>query len=173
MLNKQLSRAQWLSLVILFIGVSVVQLQEQDQQRAAGARAALPSPSAVVNMSLPSTSVTGEVPSKPMRAPQNALLGITAVVIACVLSGFSGVYFEKILKSGDEVSLWMRNIQLAVLSVPIAYAGVVVRLGQPDSTCEHLCSRCKTVRQLRRRDRCSMATMRSYGQLLQCTQSAD
>ena len=48
-----------------------------------------------------------------------ALFGLLCVVVACVLSGFSGIYFEKILKTSD-LSLWMKNIQLAVLSVPIS-----------------------------------------------------
>lgn len=42
------------------------------------------------------------------------------VFIAALMSGFSGVYFEKILKGAAEISVWMRNIQLAVLSIPIS-----------------------------------------------------
>ena len=38
-------------------------------------------------------------------------IGLLAVVVACLTSGFSGVYFEKILK-GSKTSLWIRNIQL-------------------------------------------------------------
>merc|ERR1712098_900902 len=49
---------------------------------------------------------------------ESKLLGFTAALSACCLSGFAGVYFEKILK-GSDVSVWMRNVQLALLSVPM------------------------------------------------------
>ena len=114
MLRKHLSRAQWLSLLLLFVGVSVVQLQEQ-----------------AANSKIPVATTNSSEPSivNPTKAGQSPLTGISAVVVACVLSGFSGVYFEKILKSTDDVSVWMRNIQLAVLSVPIAYLAVQVQDG--------------------------------------------
>lgn len=46
-------------------------------------------------------------------------LGIVTGLLACVLSGFSGVYFEKILKS-HETTVWSRNLQLSILSIPPA-----------------------------------------------------
>jgi UDP-sugar transporter A1/2/3 len=49
---------------------------------------------------------------------QSKLIGFSAALTACMLSGFAGVYFEKILK-GSDVSVWMRNVQLALLSVPL------------------------------------------------------
>lgn len=48
---------------------------------------------------------------------QNRLLGFGAALSACVLSGFAGIYFEKILK-GSDISVWMRNVQLSFLSLP-------------------------------------------------------
>ena len=39
------------------------------------------------------------------------VIGFSAVIAACLTSGFSGVYFEKILK-GSKTSLWIRNMQL-------------------------------------------------------------
>jgi UDP-sugar transporter A1/2/3 len=38
-------------------------------------------------------------------------IGFGAVLMATLTSGFAGVYFEKILKTGP-TSVWMRNIQL-------------------------------------------------------------
>lgn len=38
-------------------------------------------------------------------------VGLMAVLMACVSSGFAGVYFEKILKETKQ-SVWVRNIQL-------------------------------------------------------------
>uniref|UniRef100_A0AC34FR66 Uncharacterized protein n=1 Tax=Panagrolaimus sp. ES5 TaxID=591445 RepID=A0AC34FR66_9BILA len=52
----------------------------------------------------------------------NPLYGLLSVLAACVLSGFAGIYFEKILK-GSNVSIWMRNIQLAILSIP---CGIII-----------------------------------------------
>lgn len=68
MLNKQVSKRQWLSLLILFIGISIVQLNK--------------------------SSETASVNS----AEQSQFIGMVAVLCACCSSGFAGVYFEKILK---------------------------------------------------------------------------
>lgn len=48
---------------------------------------------------------------------QSRVKGFMAAISACVLSGLAGIYFEKILK-GSDVSVWMRNVQLSLLSVP-------------------------------------------------------
>lgn len=50
---------------------------------------------------------------------QNRFLGFTAAIGACFLSGFAGIFFEKMLKTSD-LSVWMRNIQLSLLSLPLA-----------------------------------------------------
>lgn len=46
----------------------------------------------------------------------NALLGVSASLAAATTSGFAGVYFEKVLK-GSELSVWVRNIHLALIGV--------------------------------------------------------
>lgn len=51
-------------------------------------------------------------------AGQNRVLGCTAAIAACCCSGFAGIYFEKILK-GSDVSVWVRNVQLSFLSIPL------------------------------------------------------
>ena len=67
MLNKKLIPTQWLSLIILIAGVALVQLSDVKETASANS------------------------------AEQSKLLGFTAALSACCLSGFAGVYFEKIL----------------------------------------------------------------------------
>lgn len=52
---------------------------------------------------------------------QSRLIGFSAVLGACVLSGFAGIFFEKMLKGAD-ISVWMRNVQMSLLSIPISVA---------------------------------------------------
>merc|ERR1711997_796184 len=59
---------------------------------------------------------------------QSKVVGFTAALTACMLSGFVGVYFEKILK-GSDISVWMRNVQLAILSVPLGLLTSYVKDG--------------------------------------------
>lgn len=72
-----------------------------------------------------------QIPSSGSTTVQkgNYALGIFAVAIACVCSGFAGVYFEKVLKttsSSASTSLWIRNIQLSVGCLAIALTGTLV-----------------------------------------------
>ncbi|OCT48686.1 UDP-N-acetylglucosamine transporter [Cladophialophora carrionii] len=60
----------------------------------------------------------------------NYMVGILAVAVACVCSGFAGVYFEKVLKNGQSSSIWVRNIQLSVGCLGIALFGTFVWDGQ-------------------------------------------
>lgn len=53
-------------------------------------------------------------------ANHNRLVGLVAVLCAACTSGFSGVYFEKILK-GSTTSLWLRNVQMGLPSIVIAF----------------------------------------------------
>ena len=90
-LKKKLIITQWLSLVVLMIGIIVVQLSVPKENK--------------------------EMVEKESRVP-NQLLGFCAGVTSCVLSGFAGVYFEKVLKKSDE-SIWTKNFQLSLLSLPL------------------------------------------------------
>ena len=51
------------------------------------------------------------------------MAGFMAVMLAAVLSGFAGVYFEMILKNSSP-SIWMRNIHMGFTSIPLALMGV-------------------------------------------------
>ncbi|XP_065576973.1 UDP-galactose translocator-like isoform X1 [Artemia franciscana] len=94
-LRRKLISTQWLSLVVLVTGVALVQLADQ--------------------------------PTKPgeANANQSKVIGFSAAIAACFLSGFAGIYFEKILK-GSNVSVWMRNIQLSFLSLPFGLVTCVI-----------------------------------------------
>lgn len=101
-LRKELLRTQWFSLVTLIIGVVLVQLAQTDEVK-------------VIH-----------------GIEQNRFLGFMAALAACCLSGFAGVYFEKVLK-GSDVTVWVRNVQLSFCSIPFGllscyvYDGAVVR----------------------------------------------
>eukprot|EP00282_Hemiselmis_andersenii_P008023 CAMPEP_0114156268 /NCGR_PEP_ID=MMETSP0043_2-20121206/25957_1 /TAXON_ID=464988 /ORGANISM="Hemiselmis andersenii, Strain CCMP644" /LENGTH=430 /DNA_ID=CAMNT_0001251677 /DNA_START=27 /DNA_END=1316 /DNA_ORIENTATION=- len=81
MLGKRIRPVKWFALCLLVAGIALVQA---------------PSFS---NKAVAATSVG------------NPVLGFSAVVAACFLSGFAGIWFEKILK-GSDTSIWIRNIQL-------------------------------------------------------------
>lgn len=94
-LRKKLLNTQWGALLLLVLGVVLVQL-------------------------------TGEQKvAKPGALEQNRLTGFSAAFGACILSGFAGIYFEKMLKGAD-ISVWMRNIQLSLLSLPLGLATCLI-----------------------------------------------
>ena len=88
MLKKQLTKMQWFSLIVLFLGVVIAQIQPDTMTQQ----------SATIN--------------------KEHYNGFAAVVISSLMSGFAGIYFEKILK-GSEQSIWVRNVQLGFWGVII------------------------------------------------------
>jgi len=117
MLKRKLSIPQWVSLVVLIAGVALVQLDANNSKKAAG----------VLNSTLNGTELlTTTSSAKHDDKGGNPIIGFSAIMVACVLSGFAGIYFEKILK-GSKVSVWMRNIQLAALSIPCAIIMIIFK----------------------------------------------
>ncbi|VDO14551.1 unnamed protein product [Brugia timori] len=88
MLKRTITRKQWLSLGVLFVGVCLVQLDQQGTKK---------------------------------TFFSDPYLGFLASVSACVLSGFAGIYFEKILNTSPSVSVWIRNVQLALFGIPSSF----------------------------------------------------
>ena len=88
-LRKKLIATQWAALVFLIGGVCLVQLSDSEKL----------------------AKKTDD------KIEQNRLLGFAAALGACVISGFAGIFFEKMLKGAD-ISVWMRNVQLSLLSIP-------------------------------------------------------
>jgi len=47
-------------------------------------------------------------------------VGVLAVLASSLLSGFANVYFEKVVKTKKDVTIWVRNVQLGLFSLPQA-----------------------------------------------------
>ncbi len=56
----------------------------------------------------------------------NSMIGLLAVAVGCMTSGFAGVYFEMVLKS-SRASIWVRNIQLAFIGLFMASGGCLLK----------------------------------------------
>ena len=56
------------------------------------------------------------------------MVGLIAVLSACMTSGLAGVYLEKILKQSS-TSIWLRNMQLALFGVVISLGGCLLQDG--------------------------------------------
>lgn len=56
---------------------------------------------------------------------KNRILGLLAVIACCISSGFSGVYFERLIKFKAMQSLWIRNFQLAMFCLAISIVAML------------------------------------------------
>ncbi|KAL3910831.1 MAG: hypothetical protein SGILL_007535, partial [Bacillariaceae sp.] len=96
LLQRKFSPKKWAALLLLTVGVSIVQVSGSRDE------------------------------SKSDSEKQSRFIGLVAVLCAACTSGFSGVYFEKILK-GSQTSLWLRNVQMGMPSVIIAFLTVYAK----------------------------------------------
>jgi UDP-sugar transporter A1/2/3 len=81
MLSKYITTKEWVTIIILAIGVSLVESSQHEIS----------------------------------HHHFSNMIGMLAVTIACLTSGFAGVYFEKVLKSSNS-SIWILNMQLSMMS---------------------------------------------------------
>ncbi|KAL6712202.1 UDP-galactose transporter Gms1 [Coniothyrium glycines] len=143
MLGRVLSARKWLSLVLLIVGVSIIQVPQAlhpveekksgwtrtlEKFHALGHQAA-----AHLSHRSASSAALHEIRATP-GSGMNSQVGLTAVLVACALSGLAGVTFEKILKdspTAKSTSLWIRNCQLSFWSLfPALFLGVLWKDGE-------------------------------------------
>ncbi|CAH0717219.1 unnamed protein product, partial [Brenthis ino] len=98
-LKRKLKKWQWGALALLVAGIALVQLSSTEKAK--------------VSTNLPQ---------------QSKILGFGAALAACFISGFAGIYFEKVLKESD-ISVWMRNVQLSLASLPFGIATHLINYG--------------------------------------------
>ncbi|KAL8275979.1 hypothetical protein Esti_000095 [Eimeria stiedai] len=94
LLGRRLAPLKWTSLLLLFSGVALIQY--------------------------PGQAKSSELLSK--TAGQSSLVGLVAVLCACLTSGLAGVYLEKLLKQ-KSTTIWLSNMQLAVYGLLAGLAG--------------------------------------------------
>eukprot|EP00929_Paragymnodinium_shiwhaense_P057103 TRINITY_DN28574_c0_g1_i1.p1 TRINITY_DN28574_c0_g1~~TRINITY_DN28574_c0_g1_i1.p1 ORF type:complete len:375 (-),score=33.88 TRINITY_DN28574_c0_g1_i1:65-1189(-) len=99
-LGKSLTPTKWVALVMLVVGVALIQLPRESSE------------------STPKQDGAG-----------SPVVGLVAVLSACLTSGFAGVFLEKALKDST-ASLWLRNIQLALVGTVLGLAGCYVTDGE-------------------------------------------
>ncbi|OQR75388.1 UDP-N-acetylglucosamine transporter-like [Tropilaelaps mercedesae] len=103
LLKRRLSVQQWLSLIMLMAGVALVQLPADYRL---GQR---PNSN---NDNSGGTSIS-------------RLIGLAAVLLASLSSGFAGVFYERLLKRSTQ-ELWVRNTQLALFGILLGAGAVVI-----------------------------------------------
>lgn len=139
-LKKRLQSIQWTALILLVFGIALVQLAHTNESSPSDSVMTTSTTTVLLHQDKhgvpkdPTDQISVQILSAAhlngrnedneqksslnLSAPeQNRMLGLWAALGACVLSGFAGIYFEKILK-GATISVWMRNVQLSLLSIP-------------------------------------------------------
>ena len=102
LLRRTLGARRWVSLLALTLSIALVQISQMHPSH--------PDHDA-------GTSGGGDEGAK------NMPLGLAVTCLISTISGFSGVYFEMVLK-GSPISVWVRNIHLASFSAIVATVAV-------------------------------------------------
>ena len=113
MLGRSLHRIQWVGLCVLICGVSTAQLKPT-----------CPSPPSLDDS--PTTTTTF---SSSNDTENNYFIGISAVLMLCVLSGFAGVYQEKIVKKNMTYPIHYLNLQLCMYSIITNLFSILIQDG--------------------------------------------
>jgi UDP-galactose transporter len=93
LLDKKLAKQQWAALVVLMLGAVTAEYSHPD---------------GLANGFLSNANKTAS------EAKSDHFQGVVALVPAIFLSSFSTVFVEKVLKTDSSISMWLRNVQLAI-----------------------------------------------------------
>jgi UDP-sugar transporter A1/2/3 len=153
LLRKAFSSKKWLALVLLTLGVAIVQLPSGDSPayssiKDSQSRFFFPrSFHELGQLTTGAVDVAAELTKRGMeglnkrsatyegieedmglvKPVMNYSIGLVAALSAALISGLTGVYFEKVLKDpSTHVSVWTRNVQLSFYSLfPALIFGVI------------------------------------------------
>lgn len=139
MLNKNISTAKWVSLIMLMIGVALVQLHPVSSDGSSKSTVESKGNSDYIRsnelknekeysgrfrkMENFESNSNEEIPKK------SSSKGFISVLLASISSGFAGVYFEKILKNSQS-NIWVRNIQLGIFGIFFSFVTMVINDGE-------------------------------------------
>jgi UDP-galactose transporter len=142
MLGTSLSPRKWISLLLLIVGVSIIQVPQHTAVPVVADTKIWPRTLEELRKlgSIAAAKITRSASYEGIEADRaahvthmNSRVGLIAVLIACALSGLAGVTFEKILKtssSSKNTTLWVRNCQLSFWSLfPSLFIGVIWKDG--------------------------------------------
>ncbi|KAH8898914.1 hypothetical protein GQ53DRAFT_360694 [Thozetella sp. PMI_491] len=121
LLGRVVTRRQWLSLVLLTVGVATVQVSGPFSSGGLSLddiKEYLLSVMRPLDTLLPAADEPAVQPAATVSGAGNNMHGFLAVLGASLISGFTCVYFEKLMKDSlASVSVWTRNAQLAFFSI--------------------------------------------------------
>ena len=115
LLKKHINKVQWLALLILTLGVALVQIPSGTPNEESS------KPELTKN-----TTSQNEVNEEIEADHEKQMIGLVAVLCACFSSGFAGVFFEMLVKTGAQPSVVIRNLQLGMFSLIFATSTVIM-----------------------------------------------
>ncbi|OCT48207.1 UDP-galactose transporter [Cladophialophora carrionii] len=148
LLRRTISGRQWLSLILLMLGVAIVSLPHDSSTSLASShhthiyvpRSFNPlsehfgrgNPGAHVKKRSATYEGIEEDELALYNPGMDASVGLFAVLGVCICSGLAGVYFEKVIKESPRpTSLWIRNVQLSTYSLfPAFFVGILFLDGE-------------------------------------------
>uniref|UniRef100_A0A0K0F250 UDP-galactose translocator (inferred by orthology to a human protein) n=1 Tax=Strongyloides venezuelensis TaxID=75913 RepID=A0A0K0F250_STRVS len=111
LLKRKLSTIQWLSMVVLIVGIILVQIKFPNIKNSNTVYN-----STNVNNTIETTSHYYPLPN-PFHIPPQ-IIGLIMVLTGTTIAGFVGTFLEKLFKS-SVTSIWARNFQLSIFSIPV------------------------------------------------------